>query len=76
MGFINKGKDSFLMHGFGVAFALIPFAIVSGDWLWFGVRCLTLAVLMGAWCAIFKNDWVQECGRGAFIIATLLILLI
>lgn len=73
--FIN-GDDNFWLHGFGIALAFLPFAIVSGDWLWFAARCLALAVLMGGWCAVFKNDWVEELGRGAFIVLTLLILLI
>lgn len=70
------GDDNFWLSGLGVSFAYLPYAIGSGDWIGFAIRCLALAVLMGAWCAIFKNDWVEESGRGAFIIATLPILLI
>lgn len=73
--FIN-GDDNFWLHGFAVAFSFISFPISDGEWVGFGVRCIALAVLMGGWCAIFKNDWVEELGRGAFIVATLLILLI
>ncbi len=73
--FLN-GKDNFWLHGFGVGVAFIFYAIATGDWIGFSVRCLALAILMGAWCAIFKNDWIEEYGRGAFVIATLPILLI
>lgn len=73
--YIN-GKDNFWLHGLGVALAFVPFSM-DVDWiLGLALRCLALAILMGAWCAIFKNDWIEELGRGAFIIATLLILLI
>jgi hypothetical protein len=73
--FIN-GEDNFWLHGFGIGLALLPIAIGSGHWFGFGVRAVALAVLVGTWCAIFKNDWVEECGRGAFIVLTLPILLI
>ncbi len=73
--FIN-GEDNFWLSGFGVGLALFPIAIGSGQWVGFGVRAVVLAVLMGAWCIIFKNDWVEELGRGAFIVLTLPLLLI
>lgn len=68
------GRDNFYLHGFGIALAFVFLA--NGHWLGFGIRAVTLAVLMGAWCAIFKNDWVEECGRGAFIVLTLPLMLI
>ena len=73
--FIN-GEDNFWLSGFGVGLAMFPIAIGSGQWVGFGVRAVVLAVLMGAWCIIFKNDWVEELGRGAFKVSTLPLLLI
>lgn len=73
--FLN-GKDNFWLHGWGIGLACLAYAIDSGLWIGFGVRAFALAVLMGVWCAIFKNDWIEEYGRGAFVIATLPILLI
>lgn len=69
-------KDNFWVHGLGIGVAFIFYAIATGDWIGWGIRCLSLAVLTGGWCAIFKNDWVEELGRGAFIIATLPLMMI
>ena len=65
------GYDNFFMHGAGIAFAFIPFAIVSGGWLGFGIRFISLALTMGIWSKCFGDVDVEECGRGAFITATL-----
>lgn len=73
--FIN-GDDNFWLHGFGVGMAYLPYCL-DADLILGGIlRAIALAILMGAWCAIFNNDWVEELGRGAFIVATLPILLI
>lgn len=72
-----KGKDNFFAHGFGIAVSLLPVVIVSSG-LWWGYLAYAVAmpVVMGVWCLIFKNDYVEELGRGAFIVAALPLLLI
>ena len=69
------GYDNFFFHGFmcGVAFA--PYAM-SGDVTWLGVliRAGALGLFMWAWCGFFKNDVVEETGRGASLAMTLPIL--
>lgn len=69
------GFDNFWFHGFMVALAHIPYAVYGSSYLFFGIRCVVLAVMMGAWCRIFSNDTVEEVGRGSFIVLTLPLLL-
>lgn len=80
--FIN-GDDNYYLHGVGIAAGLLPFIIygvATGtayiNILWFGVRIIALGGFMGLWCKVFSNDYVEEYGRGASIIASLPILLI
>lgn len=68
------GFDNHWLHGFFIGLAYVPFGF-DGEWITWGVRCLVLAVSMGAWSVIFGNDWVEELGRGAFIPTSLLIIL-
>jgi hypothetical protein len=71
-----KGEDNFYMHGFMIAFAYLPLAILSGGWPGFGIRCVVLALAMGILCAVFGDVDVEEYGRGAFIAASLPLLLV
>lgn len=71
------GEDNFFAHGLGIALSLLPIVIVSsGLWVGFAAYAVVLPVLMGVWCLIFSNDYVEELGRGAFIVAALPLLLI
>jgi len=65
------GFDNHWFHGFTCAFAYIPYAIFTGDFLGWGVRCLVLAVLMGGWSRLIGNDTAEEYGRGIALVATL-----
>jgi len=65
------GYDNFYFHGFMVAFAYLPYAIVTGLWMGFIIRCAVVSVFMGLWCKFFSNDWIEEFGRGGIIGATL-----
>jgi len=69
-------EDNFYMHGAMCAFAYIPYAIATGAWVNWGIRIAVMAVFMGTWCLIFSDDYVEECGRGAIIAASLPLLLI
>ena len=65
------GYDNHYAHGLGCAVAYFPYAIYSGNWIGFGVRCVALALAMGIISGITKNDVVEEVGRGSSIILTL-----
>lgn len=70
------GFDNFWFAGFMVALGAFPMYWVGVHWYMILIRAVLLAVLWGGWCAVFSNDWIEECGRGAFIAATLPLLLI
>jgi len=69
------GYDNFYAHGFLIGLGILPIVIWGSlGWIPFLLRAGVLGLFMGLWCKWFKNDIVEECGRGFFIIATLLIL--
>ena len=70
------GEDNFYAHGVGVGLALLFVVIPAGCWMWALGRAVILGLAMGIWCQVFSNDFVEEYGRGAFIIMTLPLLLI
>jgi len=76
MGLIDRKQDCFYTHGFFIGVAYLPYAIYTGNWIWFVARCVILALFMGLWCKFFKNDIVEETGRGFALIASLPLLLI
>lgn len=69
------GYDNFWMAGFAVGLAALPLIGLGIPWYLIVARAFVLAILWGGWCAIFGNDHVEEHGRGAFIVLTMLILL-
>jgi len=72
--FIN-GEDSHWLHGLGIGLGIILYACVGAvAWPALIIRIVVLSLAMGLWSKWFKNDIVEECGRGFFIVATLLIL--
>ena len=48
------------MHGLMIGLAYLPYAIVTGQWTGFLLRCVAMAVLMGVLCAISGDDDVEE----------------
>ena len=68
------GEDNFFAHGLMIGLALIPF-IWDVSWHMIGFRALFMSAFMGVWCLLFKNDVVEEMGRGAVIVFTLVLLL-
>lgn len=70
------GWDNHWMHGFMCALAYFPYAIVSGMWISFGVRCIACAILMGLISGLSGNDNVEEIGRGSLLVLTLPLMLI
>jgi hypothetical protein len=73
------GYDNFFAHGLLIGLACLPYAIGMGGgdwWLTMSIRAGFMGVFMGLWCAVFSNDIVEECGRGAVIAATVPMLFI
>ncbi len=70
------GFDNHWFHGFACALAYFPYAIASGLWVGFGVRCIALAIAMGLVSVLSEDDVVEEVGRGAALLLTLPILMI
>ena len=66
--FLPKPKDyawwHYALHGFFVALAIFPVILVTKDWFWFSLRCITSAVACGIWYFLAKwNDDLHEGGR-------------
>lgn len=62
------GFDNYWFHGFMIGMStLFLFWVGIAWWMILGYSLL-LAILMGGWCSIWKNDILEEMGRGAFII--------
>jgi len=68
------GYDNHYAHGLGCAVAYLPYAIESGQYAGFGMRCVLLALAMGIISGLTKNDVIEEVGRGSAIILTLALL--
>ncbi len=69
--------DNFYFHGFAIALAYFPYAIVIGFWIPFVIRCLTCAVIMGVINYVANKDgwnyrdWIEELSRGFILVASL-----
>jgi hypothetical protein len=59
--------DNFWFAGFMLGMSKIPLIFAGFIWWHLLIKAIILAVLWGAWCAIFKNDHVEEHGRGFFV---------
>ena len=73
---VFNGVDNFYAHGGMIALAYLPYQCAIGVGAGFTLRCIILALGMGLLCKYSSDDYVEECGRGALIIATLPLLLI
>jgi len=78
--FLPKPKDykfyHYSLHGFMVSFAIFPLMFFTGSWLWFGVRCITCATLVGLVSHLIDKDWLEEFLRGFILVASLGLFLI
>lgn len=76
------GVDNFYMHGLFVGLGAFPLIWAGFTWWLILIRAIILALFMGAlnWAVhkykVKHSDIIEECSRGASIIATLPILLI
>jgi hypothetical protein len=82
MGFINKGKDNFYMHGFMVGLGAFPMFWYGSAWWIILARAILLGAFMGGlnWWVHKKHipysDWIEELSRGFAIVVTIPLLLI
>jgi hypothetical protein len=70
------GFDNFWFAGFICGVASFPLIFCGVHWYIILVRAIVLAILWGAWCAWQSVDYVEEFGRGAFLVLTVPLLLI
>ena len=68
---IDEKKWGYWAHGLGLSLALLPIALVTKQFLGFGLRCLVLTSLMTVWSEYSSIDYIEEFGRGALIILTI-----
>ena len=75
------GYDNFYAHGFVIGTGLLPLVLCGSlDLLPFMIRAVVLCLAMGSLNYIVNkfhvpfSDWIEELGRGAFIILSLLLL--
>ena len=73
---LDEMKWGFFAHGLGLSLCMLPYALMTGHWLGFGIRCLALTALITIWSEFISNAFWEEFGRGFFIIISLPILLI
>ena len=70
------GYDNHWVHGFMCGVALFPLVIITGAWIGFAIRCVAVAVLMGAVSTLSGDDDIEELGSGASLVPTVALLLI
>lgn len=65
---------NFSLHGFFIGLSLFPLCITNDiSWASMTIRSLALFAFMGLW-SLHKNAIIEESGRGAAVILTLLLL--
>jgi len=71
-------EDNFYAHGLMIGLAYVPYLDSLGfvGFIFIIVRAVVMMGFMGYWCKWFSNDYVEECGRGFIIGATLPLLII
>lgn len=76
----KKGTNAYwynwLYTGLGYSLAFLPFAIVTGNWLGFGIRTILVSVFTSLWSDKIDQVVWEECGRGVITTATIPLLLI
>lgn len=70
------GYDNYYAHGFGIGLAASPLIWAGMPWQAILLRSVALAMAMGIWSNLINWDDLEEMGRGAFICATIPMLLI
>lgn len=70
------GFDNLWFAGFMCGVASFPLVFYGVNPWGIVLRAIVLAVLWGGWCAWQSVDYIEEFGRGAFLVLTLPLLLI
>lgn len=63
-------------HGLGLALALLPLAYITGHYLGWVLRSIVLIAFITVWSQFTSWDILEENGRGAGIILSLLLTLV
>ena len=82
----KKGTDAtfknYLLHGAGIALAMLPYSIATHHYIGFAIRGVLLPPLIALWATKmnrpilwWQTDVVNEFGRGAIIGLTIPLLL-
>lgn len=56
--------DNYWFSGFMVGVSLVPLVFIGFVWWVILLKAVLIGIAWGGWCAIFKNDHVEEHGRG------------
>ena len=72
--FLFNDVDNFFMHGLVCGLAALPLVGIYPWWL-IVARAAILGAAMGLWCKVWSWAVAEEVGRGAFIVASLLLFL-
>jgi len=69
------GKDNFYLAGMGCGLSTFP--LIFGGYPWWGVLIATaaLAGIWGLWSEKQDIDWVEEMGRGFFLVFSTAVIL-
>ena len=75
--FMFNDVDNFYMHGFMCGVAMFPLVLTGFNWQFIFIRAIILGMSMGL-LNKYANKWhwkhaviIEECSRGALLIATL-----
>lgn len=78
--FLPKPPDylwyHYALHGFMIASAALPFAIVTGLWKGYIIRCIVTGIALGVWSHATNVDVQEERGRGWILNCSILLFLI
>jgi hypothetical protein len=73
---LDEKRFGYWAHGLGLSLAILPIILFTGTWWLFAIRSVALVAGITLWSEYTKWDVLEEWGRGALIILTLLLFLI
>lgn len=73
---LDEKKWGYWAHGLGLALALLPLAYLTGHYLGWAMRSLAIIAFITLWSQFTSWDILEECGRGAGIVFSLLLTII
>ena len=66
---------NWMLTGLGYSISMLPYSIATHHMTGFWLRTVILTTLVTVWSVLIDNDVMEECGRGAFVTATIPLLL-